>query len=161
MNISDWPLGKIMQLPDHLFGRRFIISCHARVAGEATVYDISEIAFPEIFVIWEAHFLTWETENTETTYRVAMADFLPALGPEMENLEPLFPGLGVTGPEPRYIYFKEYQRLHMSKLRIPVRASGRRLVVEMYNSFTFSSIMGLFLTVSSIPKEIPDCLISG
>ena len=160
MNISDWPIGRIMALPDHLFGRRFIVCCHSRVDGQTTLWDISEIQFPELFVIWEAHFLTWETELTETIFRVALGDQLPANVGMMDALEPLFPGLGISEAEPRRLYFKEYQRLYMRNLRIPVRASGRRLVCEFHNTFTHASIMGLFLTVSGVPKEIPDCLIS-
>jgi len=155
MNISDWPISKIMQLPDEAFGRRFFISCMMKVSGESTVWDISELGFPEICVIWEMQLLTWQTAGARTEFRVALGDHLPTTAAEVDVLEPVFPGLGQTGAEPRVITSKDWQGFVARKLRLPIRASGRRLVVEFTNTFTPATVMSCILTVSSIPKDIP------
>jgi len=161
MNISDWPISKIMQLPDEAFGRRFLISCMKKVSAQTTVWDISELGFPEICVIWEMQLLTWEAEASRTEFRVALGDHLPTTTAEVDVLEPVFPGLGLTGAEPRVITSKEWTGIVTRKLKLPIRTSGRRLVVEFTNTWTQTTVMTCILTVSSIPKDIPSWFSSG
>jgi len=159
MNISDWPLQRVMELPDHLFGRRFLISCLSNVEAQATVWNISEVPFPELTVIWELQLITWEIENTRTIFRIAMGDQLPLNVGMMDLLEPVFPGFGLDGPEPRFIHSRDLQGTHLTRLKHPVRVSGRRLVCEFENTYAYSSTMGVLMVVSSVPRSVPDCYV--
>ncbi len=53
MDIRNWPLSQIMQLPDAAFGRRWPVGLAYAFAGAGAEFDISEAALPERFVIWE------------------------------------------------------------------------------------------------------------
>lgn len=160
MDISQWPLGQIMQLPDHVFGRRWLIYCSARPSGGTAGYDISEIPFPEICVIWELLIDCTIEATTRLVFKIALGDQPIAAAGLIEQLEPLFPGLGEQGPEPREIHYKGNKIIRWNKLRMPVRTAGRRMVVEFTNTSEAAASGAVGVIVSSIPKDIPDCLIS-
>lgn len=160
MNVRDWPLGQIMQLPDCCFGRRFTVSCSPPVAGPAAVWDISEVALPEVFVIWELSIVP-SMANLETCwFRLALGDQLPANAAQMLALPPLFMGMGLPGPEPRQISLGWSNYIHLSRLKVPVSAMGRRLVVEAFPTVGVVGTGEVSIVVSSIPREVPDCLLS-
>lgn len=161
MDIRHWPLDRIMQLPDSCFGRRFIISCSLSYTGPDNLFDISELAFPEQCVIWQLVVITTAGYDPDNSYRMALGDMLPAGTTEFNALEPLIPGLGLQGAEPRHIRLGAGSPLSFEQLRMPVHTMGRRLVVNFINvtSAQFGIIVGL--VVSSIPMEISDCLLSA
>lgn len=161
MDIRNWPLGSIMQLPDCCFGRRFLVSVTPTTPSGGTGWDISEIALPERFVIWE--FFSWwsSVELVFFSWRLALGDMLPSTTAEMDDLQPLFPGLGLQGAEPRTLipppslFFMRWQ------LRVPVQAAGRRLIMELSAVATKTGIVTAGIIVSSLPTEVPDWLCSG
>ncbi|GAH58066.1 unnamed protein product, partial [marine sediment metagenome] len=94
MDIRNWPMDRIMQLPDECFGRRFLVSCSLAYADAGSTFDISEIALPEACVLWSLN-VAWYNEDTATHYiRLALGDQLPATVAMMDALEPLISGLG-------------------------------------------------------------------
>jgi len=159
MNISNWPFDKIMSLPDYVFGRRFLISCMLYQPTEGTFWDISEIAFPETAVIWELHLYVSGSPGLAEGMRIALGDQVPTGVPQMDSLEPVFNGLGLQGAGPRLIPTGKYRSFEMRRLKLPVRTSGRRLVVEFSYSGTGPVFCDVMLTVSGVPREIPDCLV--
>ena len=160
MNISDWPLGRIMQLPDYVFGRRYMISAFVFGIGVARQWDISELAFPETAVIWEVHMYCAKKTDSNQGIRLALGDQLPTTEAEFRAMEPLFNGLGQDGPGPRSIPMDLYRAIAMRRLKIPVRTAGRRLVLEIGIGPASTDWASVILVVSGLPKEIPDCLIS-
>ncbi len=159
MNISDWPLEKIMQLPDHCFGRRYAVSCTIDELGEANYFDISEISFPETFVLWEMSFISAGALNTIIPIRLAMGDQIPADTAAMSLLEPFIPGLGVQGREPRVMQLSPTSGSGIRMFRQPIHASGRRLILEVQGLSELQYLITVVAIISSIPKDIPDCLI--
>ncbi len=78
MDIRNWPLDRIMQLPDHCFGRRWPITLLTPVVQTVTYYDISEMALPEKCVIWELVFYGYGVLGGELTgWSFALGDVLP------------------------------------------------------------------------------------
>jgi len=159
MDVRNWSLDQIMQLPDHVFGRRFLIYCSSRPAAGSAGYDISEIAFPELCIIWELLIDCTISDTKRLVFKIALGDQPIAAAGLIEQLEPLFPGLGEQGPEPREIHYKGNKIVRWNKLRIPVRTAGRRMVVEFTNTDEASASGSVGIVVSSVPREIPDCLL--
>ena len=160
MNIQNWGIGQIMQLPDHLFGRRFLVSCSLSLGVGETNWDISEVALPETCVIWELHIESIGIYSEILTLRIALGDQLPTVVAEMNRLDPLFMGLGLQGPEPRSFYLPQKTRVHFSRLRMPVAAAGRRLVIEGVTPDAVTGVVFVGIVVSGGPKEVPDWLYS-
>ena len=160
MNIRNWPLDRIMQLPDSCFGRRFSVCAHVSTDDSTVAWDISEIAFPETFVLWEVAISQHYFGFTEffDSLRLALGDQLPTAAAMMNALEPLIPGFGAQGPEPRYFMaLPDYFAFHM---RNPISAKGRRLVLEATPLPEVNIDVQVVCEVSSMPTEVPDWLCS-
>jgi len=161
MDIRDWPLDKIMQLPDCCFGRKFQVSCQCRAPDGVATWDISESTLPEVFVLWGVYIIVVYSNESDNWIRIAYGDQLPTTEAMMDAYEPVLPGFGRTGAEPRRIYIYSNQGTTALKLRKPVAAAGRRLVLEAKPQAAKSMNLQVAIVVSSIPKEAPDWLISG
>lgn len=161
MDISNWGIGKIMQLPDWCFGRRFPISVAARSVNGAIAWDISEVALPERCVVWE--FIAWESyiEHVANYFRLAIGDQLPTAVAMMNALDPLFMGLGDQGAEPRQIRCPMSGNISFRRLRTPIETGNKRLIIEVVAQAAQSSWTSVVIVVSSVPREVPDWLISG
>ncbi|MBA7681717.1 hypothetical protein ES703_90057 [subsurface metagenome] len=160
MDIRNWPMNRIMQLPDNCFGRRFPVCVCVFDTDETPRWDISEIALPEKCVIWG--FTSWmdEADYHVDSFRLALGDQLPTTVAMMDALEPLFYGLGRQGPEPRYIVAHVNYPPIVYNLRLPVAAAGRRVILEARSNVEQALAFQVVLVVSSIPTEVPDCLLS-
>ncbi|MBA7480460.1 hypothetical protein ES705_26888 [subsurface metagenome] len=160
MDIRNWGIGQIMQLPDCCFGRRFSVCCAAQSVDAAVVFDISEIAFPETFVLWEVVITNNMTGVVLllASVRLALGDQIPLNVGTMDVLDPLVPGLGLQGREPRYIVGLGSSNIfHM---RNPICARGRRLVMMIESHVERDVHVQVVCEVSSIPTEVPDWLCS-
>lgn len=161
MSIAGWPMDRIMQLPDCCFGRRFPVACALDATEPGAVWDIAEVAFPERFVLWELS--VWNTGELEglEQWKLAMGDHLPAAQPEFDAMEPLIPGLGLQGAEPRIIRTAIGISWSLVNLKMPIAAMGRRMVIQVLMTPTGVTRLNVVAVVSSIPTEVPDWLISG
>lgn len=154
-------MDRIMQLPDCCFGRRFIVSCTIFCPAGSRRWTISEIAFPERAVIWEARCWAGFTNYYISSFRVALGDAVPTSVEEMDQLEALFQGFGRTGIGSRLMYPYVTSGPVFTNLRLPIETAGRRMVLEA-KAITDNDVDFIFVVVvSSIPKEIPDWLCSG
>ncbi len=160
MDVRGWPLDRIMQLPDHCFGRRFVVSVHLVSITGVVGWDISEIALPERCVLWELVYFIGEDSANFYYVRLALGDQLPTTIAMMDALEPCFMGLGTQGAEPRKIQVKNSQSWAIRMLRQPIISMGRRLVGEVAAVGAETIYANVALVVSSIPTEVPDCLLS-
>lgn len=158
MNIQNWGMGQIMQLPDYLFGRRFLITCEVRVGPATRAWDISEVALPEKCVIWELVIKGMGIIGMMTTVRIALGDQLPTAVAMFNALDPLFMGLGAQGAEPRDFLLLERAGVAFRRLRMPVAAQGRRLVIEAISPEILTAAVVVGIVVSGVPKEVPDWL---
>ena len=161
MDIRRWGLHQVMQLPDECFGRRFMVSCNLQLFAATRAWDISEVALPEACVIWELYIESIGIYSEEITVRIALGDQLPAVVAVFNALDPLFMGFGAQGPEPRGLYIPVHGRIHINRLRMPVAAAGRRMVIEALTPEAVKGGIFVGIVVSGIPKEVPDWLISG
>ena len=63
MDISNWPMDKIMQLPDSAFGTKFSVFMSGLAAAAATTFFISDFALPDRCVLWEVSISIREQAN--------------------------------------------------------------------------------------------------
>jgi len=161
MNVSQWGIGQLMQLPDCFFGSRFGVFVGLNFTAPGTNWDISEIAIPEKCVIWEVHASACPFMGTVADFRLALGDQLPTNTAMMDLLEPLLPGLGLQGAEPRQFSVGGSMGVHLVNLRKPLVSMGRRLVLEVVMGAGDVTDMKVDIVVSSMPTEVPDCLLSG
>lgn len=161
MDISSWGLGEIMQLPDHVFGERFVISTTVNMVQLASAWDISEVAFPENAVIWEFGLIVSQVAGQRTWCRVALGDQLPTTPFIMTALDPLIMGLGEQGADPRAIFFTNNSGYHVVNIRKALRSAGRRLVLEVRGVHEKIYEVTCFVVVSAIPRSVPDWLHLG
>lgn len=161
MDIRNWPLGQIMQLPDSCFGRRFAVSA-SPLGGSGTIdWDMSEVGLPERCVLWELVYFEGLSSGKASFVRIALGDQLPTAASEMDALEPLLYGLGIQGAEPRDIYVGGVSQFSVRQIRQLIEAKGRRLIAEIQPQGVETARCTVVCVVSSIPTEVPDCLLSA
>lgn len=160
MNISKQTIDEVMQMPDHFFGRRWPVGLFAGGVGAGTYYDISELALPERCVLWEV--IWWNTSEwvPGDSFRLALGDQLPANVGMMNNLEPLLRDVGIPGPEPRFITCTAFSVSSRLRMRKPIISSGRRVVLECSAGVSGIKSIQVVLIFSTIPRTIPDWLVS-
>lgn len=161
MDIRNWGLSSIMQLPDSCLGRRRPLGLYRDVIVDQIQWDICEIALPERFVLWEVCWWSPMTVGTLEGLRLALGDHLPTTNAEMMEFEPLLPGIGRQGPDPRQMMGQLYGHVRFATLKMPFYSMGRRLVGEFDAAATGGVQLEVVIVISGIPNEVPDCLLSG
>lgn len=160
MDIRNWPLDRIMQLPDHCFGRRWPVIFTKQAAIQATSYFISELALPDTAVLWEIHStIIIGGEATTSTYlphNLKLGDQLPTADAQVAALDDLLPGLDERDAVGGILR----DDIHLTRLRLPIAAQGRRVVLRLVNTEEVAIVFQLGLIFSSIPAEVPDWLLS-
>lgn len=161
MDISKWPMDQIMQLPDHCFGRRVVYTAGFRSENAGTVYDMCRLAFPERVVIWSIQYKVVSPGLDGWMYiGTALSDVLPTTTAEFDALEPLLPYFGILDGLRWIVPFWVSENYVLDSLRNVCESKGRKLIVR---AETYPTVLSLVVSVtaSSIPREVPDCLISG
>jgi len=161
MDIRDWPLDKIMQLPDCCFGQRWPVITSHRLESNTTAQWISEQSLPDVGVIWEIVSYGAYSVGPDTYFQIGLGDHAPADGEEFQAFEQLFHGTYDSNIIPRQIFFGDRmgRRVTMKKL---VEPQGRRFAYRVNNPHVTERLSISFWTIiSSIPKEAPEWLISG
>ena len=161
MNIEKWNIKKIMQLPDWCFGQRWPVCVSNSTGLGVTKWDISEVAFPNVGVIWEVLLPTYYMTLADDWFRLALGQQVPKNTAMMDKLDPLIMGLGRQGAEPRKIGGFSYHSMSIRKMRKVMEFQGRKLVLETKSSADKVLYINVVVIVSSIPKEVPDWLFSG
>lgn len=161
MNIQNWGMGRIMQLPDFLFGQKYLVS--VEILGDSTnfAFDISEIALPEKFVLWQFIIDPYRVTSAIGYIRIAYADVLATTEAEFMTFEPALPGWGLQGPEPREIHLSLQTGTTIINLRKFVTPGGKRLTACGVSIADNQALVRVGIVVSGVPKEVPDWLSSG
>ncbi len=160
MDIRRWPFDQIMQLPDCCFGRRWPIYFGGETLSSAATYHISEMGLPERCVLWDIFF---DSEGYPTTDEVGTPPNISiALGDQLPENAAMFGALETLIPESDTIIGGLNVLIKGMKLslRKPVFTSGRRVAVQIVGSDGTSGFWSLGLVFSSVPNEVPDCLLS-
>lgn len=155
-DISNWGWGQLLELPDHLFGRRFPVGCFAIVGGVGSALNISEMALPEKAVIWGVSLCTTTTAADQGRISMALGDHLPATTAEYDSFEQLLPDLGQRTGVRGDIYVYRNLCLAFRTLKVGIDTQGRRLVMRYQQIGVDLNVGQVSLIISSVPRSLPE-----
>jgi hypothetical protein len=161
VNIENWKIDRIMQLPDCCFGRKFPIFVTTGIATTAWVVDISEVGFPDPCVIWQVVVGTSSVGPLDVSLRLGLGQSLPANDNVFSTIEPFLHGMGVQGIEPRTWHACYIPGILCIDLKIAMNTGGKKLCMCSVASAAVQYRVNVVVIVSSIPKEIPDSVALG
>lgn len=161
MDIRSWGYSRIMQLPDCVFGQRWLLISSFRVAAETRAFVINSQPMGEDVVLWGLEVYGRFNASTASGFKIALGERVPATEAAFNEMERLFKGdlenvvdegLVLIGTHGNPIW----------KCRLPLHVSGRHFVMQYYNAHATDAIVVTFaFEISSMPTEVPDWLVSG
>lgn len=160
MKIDNWPMDRIMRLPDWCFGRRWWVGHTGRENSGDVVFYISPFELPDKFVVWGVMIGCSSGAPVNPIHiTMRLGSVAPTTSIETIAMERVFKGMC----QPAEIYefiVSQWDLTWMNCERILIESAGRRLVVEAIgdtvNPYEFTAA----LLISALPKEVPDWLIS-
>jgi len=161
MDISKWPLDKIVQLPDFCFGRRWFVGMIFGKDGPGMDVAVSDEPLPNRMVVWALFCSGRQAEMTswEITYR--LTSNLIETSATIDKLVKVFRGMG----HPSFvneIWSQSGTPVYWRGLRNFVEAQGRRLCMGLTtNDGTGYREFAAGLLISAFPREVPDWVVSG
>lgn len=160
MDISNWPLGRIMQLPDCCFGQRWPVGCSGNTLGISITFGVSMQALPERCVIWEVVYQVTGVAKQICYFDLRLSDVVPPDTFSWIAMERLIPGIGQITGEGENMPVDSGAACFRLTMKKPVQTGGQRMLGRFEFTTATPSIAVATVVVSSIPKEIPDCLVS-
>jgi len=160
MDVRSWGLGQIMQLPDHCFGERWPIAVAVLGAVTSPRFDIAEMALPERCVIWEFSALYQVAGLAIADFEVRLGDVLPTTLAQFREYDLLFRGVRQLAVPDGIFHIASSTSVSWQNLKMPVLSTGRRFVLGVEAGQAVNNPLQVAFTVSSIPTEVPDCLLS-
>lgn len=160
MDIRNWGLGQIMQLPDSCFGRRWLVITSRDIGTDATDEWLVNQPLPDRLVLWHISVGGLIPVAVRSWFKFALGDHEPANDAEFDAFQRLFPGDLDNTIEEGAILLGNIKPGEL-RCRMPLDVAGRRFAVQVNNKHE-SAIMHLRIafTISSIPTEAPDWLVS-
>ncbi|MBA7532758.1 hypothetical protein ES705_24988 [subsurface metagenome] len=160
MNIRNWPMDQIMQLPDCCFGTRWPVSCGVTSSAVIDQFTIVKTGLPDRCVLWELLVLVKSEMAQLFQVEFAWGDQLPPDLSAWNQLQKMFPCQGVQDASNYYWEGGGHGDLALRRLRMPSPASGQRPCMRVDKTSTAEYMVTAIFVVSSFPTEVPDWLIS-
>lgn len=161
MDVSRWPLHKIMQLPDWCFGQRWWIGTYVGTAADALTYFTIEDRVPDRFVVWS---MIYNGANWTAITGFHLALRLAGKSADTDGFwksPRLFQQ--IADETKAYEFFcNGKQGLYLHDMRTAHEARGLRIcgAVKHVDETEACENMCAVL-ISSLPKEVPDWVVSG
>ena len=161
MDISRWPLDKRMELPDWCFGQKWWIGDTVMTQAAADKYFFMSDAPPDIFVVWDVLIISDLIEQPKPMgITLCLCNEAPVAG-NISVLTRLLRQLG-TSAELHQIHTCTANPMHLGPMKTIVEANNQGIG----GVITVSGVAGavfhtIGVLVSSIPKEVPDWVVSG
>lgn len=155
MHINDWPMDRIMEMPDSVFGRRWLVGVAMTLTDANPVFDISEFALPDRFILWEIVVVAVGTFSESVHFGLSLGDIVPTTETEFDALEIILGGSKARDGEIGEIEVLPFAPTYIRNLRQPVAANGRRLVGKAIRDLGAPVGAIANITISSVPREAP------
>jgi len=159
MRIDNWPLDRIMRLPDWCFGRRWWVGEYMGNVNGGSYYRIGQEHLPDKFVVWGI-LISARSPNCLEALRLTMrlGTVLPAAAADVNGLDRIFEGISI--PTITYeFYVNQNGVTWINAERIIHESNGRRLVMLSNGDQTIQYEMTAGVLISALPKEVPDWLV--
>jgi len=157
MDIRNWPLERVMQLPDCLFGRKWIVAESLSVAGGAEGFVISADALPDRCVVWTMFVSAYRDGTAPAVAEFRLGQQIPADLTAFRLLDPIIGPAGFTGIVRSALQCSSYGLLAAIDIRLPILSSGRKLVLRLEAIGAVALVIQAGIVISSIPNEVPEC----
>jgi len=161
MNVSRWPLDRIMQLPDWCFGRRWWIGEYIGTAGGELVYVTIKDRLPDRFVLWSI--LVQGTDWTAATGIDLTLRLANVAGDNDSfwNADRLFHQIASEGLT--YEFFLTVKGpFYLPYIRSVHESKNNRICVGFKLRLETEACQNqIAVLISSVPREVPDWLVSG
>lgn len=158
MDISRWPLDKIMQLPDHCFGRKWWVGTYVGTTADAPNYFLIEESVPDIFILWDVLIATaGHTAGTHTNVTFRLCAQAPT-GANIKTFRRLLRNFS-TRIQMYDLHLPPMGLVHVGPMRNVINAGNDRIggafkiVAETANCEGVVACL-----ISGIPRDIPDYL---
>lgn len=159
MDVSKWPPEKSMQLPDHMFGRRWFCSVLSNAPGAVTTFVMSEASLPEWCVLWALYCHTdYSDPGAGIRIDLRLGQRAPATLAEFEALDLFVPYISSYTIGTAF-WLNHTQNLSWPNLRLLIHSKSRRIVARLTNRAAGTQRIRLNFLVSGLPQEIPEELI--
>lgn len=159
IDVRNWGVDKIMQLPDHAFGRRYLILTRQFVAAASTVRWMVRNPLPERFVLWSIRMGAFVDASAKSSMRYALGSQDPADAAAFNAMEPLFRGDFDATATTTEITLPSLE-VRVMDMRMPVESKAQQFVVEMKNiGSTSSATPTIEFLISSFPRTVPKWLL--
>lgn len=161
MRIDNWPLDRIMRLPDWCFGRRYWIGEYMGSTTGVVYYRFGDENLPDKFVIWGV-LVSCRSPNCLEALRVTirLGHRTPTSGADANTMERLLKGISI--PSITYeLYCDSNGVTWIGCERLIVESAGRRLALVSNGDQAIGYEATVAILISAMPKEVPDWLISG
>lgn len=161
MDISKWPLDKIMELPDWCFGKRWWVGVNmGTAAGEAAGWIIDE-SVPDVFVLWDVLIMSAVAEaQTRTDLTLRLSKQVPTTA-NVKKFRRLLRGLA----QPTLFFEIQLPKdvaMHLGPMRNLIEARNDKIcgMIKRLNA-TGPQEAEIGFLISGIPREVPDWVVSG
>ena len=161
MNIENWPIGRICQLPDYVFGRRWPIALANQVINVTPTWDITEAGLPDRTMIWEMVLIGPGSTLAMCQVHLRIGEIIPATLPEFMLLRPLFRECVDQAGVPSSFVLAAGMGTAARRLRQPVNMQGQKIVAYFTTASEVTLWLQVILVISAVPKEVPDWILSG
>ena len=161
MDVSRWPLHKIMMLPDWCFGRRWWVGSYAGNTSGQVYYFCSEENLPDWFVVW-GFLLSFKENAALSAIRatIRLARNTAEITANAMTMERLCKGISAHTilyefyvPQNGLIWINGIRTIHESKdRRIAFATNGDQVIA-------YEGTVGVL--ISGVPREVPDWVVSG
>jgi len=161
MRIDNWPLDRVMRLPDWCFGRRYWVGQYIYGLAGGVDYGIAEENLPDKFVVWgvmASSMASVMIRAIELTIR--LGTFLPVNDADLYASDRLLKG--ISTPAMLYELFVIPNGVTWINCeRMLIESAGRRITIGTRGDTENAYTMTVGVQISAMPKEVPDWLISG
>lgn len=154
MDISDWTDTQILQLPDHVFGKRYWISTYGEKTITGVSLFISADALPSKAIVWALLINVYRSDGLVAFIGLRLGDTLPANLTAFKALDKLFPGWG-DDTKDRELTVEKPEYMHLNNLRVFVDSGGKKLCTSVWvPDGVATAYEEVGILVSAVPTEI-------
>ena len=159
MRIDNWPLDKIMRLPDWCFGRRWWIGEYMGNTKGTVDYRLGVENLPDKFVVWGILISTRSPACLEALrLTIRLGELLPVAPGDVNGLDRILKGVSIQTITYEF-YVNPNGLTWINVERVIHESNGRRLVLMANGDQTIAYEMTAGMIISSMPKEVPGWLL--
>lgn len=161
MRIDNWPLDRIMRLPDWCFGRRWWVGEYCGNVNGGAYQVVGTEELPDKFVVWGV-LVSCMSPNCLQALRVTLrlADNLAAFTAAPLNYDRLLKGISI--PTITYEFYANQNGVTwINAEREIVESGGKRLAIQTNGDQAILYEATVAILISALPKEVPDWLFSA